>query len=111
MHQRYHDDRDREAHGDGQIGIGEGFDLSLAIGQQPQLLDRGLLASQRIAQGGGFAAGDRRRPLGRPGRNRLGSDHSEWSRRRMFCFQRRENRLISSSMIFIVWPQRPHSAV
>jgi hypothetical protein len=30
---------------------------------------------------------------------------------RMFCFQRRENRLISSSMIFIVWPQRPHSAV
>jgi len=61
VHQRYHDDRDREAHGDGQIGIGEGFDLSLAIGQQPQLLDRGLLASQRIAQGGGVAAGDRRR--------------------------------------------------
>ena len=46
MHQRYHDDRDREAHGDGQIGIGEGFDLSLATGQQPQLLDRGLSAGQ-----------------------------------------------------------------
>src|SRR6516162_9213951 len=30
---------------------------------------------------------------------------------RMFCFQRRENRLISWRMIFIVWPQRPHSAV
>jgi hypothetical protein len=53
--QRRHHDCQREAHRDGEVGIGESLDLRLPIGEQPQFLERRCLAMNRIAPGIGVA--------------------------------------------------------
>ena len=49
-HQRQQHYASDKAHRDDQIGIGESFDLRLAISHRPQIFERRGLAADRIAQ-------------------------------------------------------------